>query len=449
MNAEPSIHLGDGGRELESGEAASFVVSDVVVHRLSEQKHDSRLSRHFLAVFGLGLSLASCVINPEAPPAGMIMGAKDASISQMMGDGGAGPAGDAGDMACEAPRLQCGSLCINVLTDSNHCGGCNQVCTGGTYCNSGTCERTCPNGTVACGNSCVDLATDTDHCGACDMACASDRACLGGICNCQMGNIECAGSCINPNDDESNCGICGRMCETDEICNGGSCACSGGTRETNCTDGQDDDCDGNIDCADSDCIDVTRPCMGACGPGVETCEGMDQWSMCVGGNGGMEICGDGIDQDCMNGDLTMPDSYEPNDTCGECKTFTTMVDPENVTINARMDSIADNIDCFRFEADDGFSPFGPESIDVRLENIPMGTDFDLYLYQGLDACLLHSDPAQRSPLAYSDNAGSADESLSWSERFGTTDTGTYYIMVVRFRGQSCTEDYALTVNGLR
>jgi hypothetical protein len=43
-------------------------------------------------------------------------------------------------------------------------------------------------------------------------------------------------------------------CGLGEACRAGVCGpCPGGARETDCTDGQDNDCDGAVDCADSDC----------------------------------------------------------------------------------------------------------------------------------------------------------------------------------------------------
>ena len=392
------------------------------------------------------LLLFSCSLpEPELPPSPPP--AEDASVPFVGMDAGPGTTGDAGNMRCEDPRVQCGSKCVNVLTDSLNCGQCGDVCMGGDYCNDGSCTRTCPSGTVACGSSCVDLATDTEHCGSCDNACASDRECRGGSCNCQQGNIECSGSCIDPNSDPNNCGICSRTCEADEICNSGSCGCAGGTRETDCLDGQDNDCDDLIDCADPDCVDSTRTCMGACGPGVETCLSDGQWGMCEGGNGEAEICGDGIDQDCDGNDLRMPDSFEPNDSCGLCKFLTTTIDPENESITASFDSVNDDIDCFRFEAVDNRSFLGPESISIELTDIPMGHDYDVYLYKDRTACLNHGTP-QAQPLAYSSAASNMPESLRWTEQLGVDDSGVYYILVLRFAGSSCTDSYTLTVDGL-
>ncbi len=79
---------------------------------------------------------------------------------------------------------------------------------------------------------------------------------------------------------------------------------------------------------------------------------------------------------------------------------------------------------------------------INLTNIPVGADYDLYLYRNQDDC--HA----RNTLASSTNVGNADENISWGERFALSDSGTYYIRVVRFAGHSCTDQYKLTVNGL-
>jgi hypothetical protein len=37
-------------------------------------------------------------------------------------------------------------------------------------------------GEEECGSSCVDLTTDPEHCGACDNACAVGESCVCGEC---------------------------------------------------------------------------------------------------------------------------------------------------------------------------------------------------------------------------------------------------------------------------
>jgi hypothetical protein len=369
-------------------------------------------------------------------------GAKDATTGPS--DGGGGGASDSGvsnPMGCEAPRRQCGSRCVNVLTHPEHCGDCNQPCTGGSFCDDGMCARTCAAGLRSCGGACVDVAADRDHCGDCDRPCARDQECRGGRCQCPEGYIECGGECVDPETSSLHCGVCMRTCDADEFCGGGTCQCAGGSRETDCNDGDDEDCDGLIDCRDPDCIGETRGCTGACGPGSQSCQMDGTWAECTGGDGSPEICGDGIDQDCNGSDLRNPDEWEPNDSCGQCAQLTATVDP-NVTIRPRIDSVDDGVDCFYFDVSDDINFGFPERIRITLENIPANADYDLYLYRGRSSC------DARMPLASSDASGAANESIDWQEVFNSDDGGRYYIRVVRFRGHSCTMSYSLSVNGL-
>ena len=57
-----------------------------------------------------------------------------------------------------------------------------------------------------------------------------------------------------------------------------------------CSDGADDDCDGLVDCADSDCATLSCGAMG------ETCDAMGACS-CPGGTT-ETMCGDMTDNDC-------------------------------------------------------------------------------------------------------------------------------------------------------
>jgi hypothetical protein len=340
----------------------------------------------------------------------------------------------------------CGSRCVDLGSDPMNCGLCGNACPAGGFCSMGECTRTCSPPLTACDASCVDIATDRAHCGGCGAPCGDDEECRGGACGCPDGYSNCDGVCVDIDQDEGNCGVCGRVCATDQVCNAGSCSCSAGARESACDDGTDDDCDGMIDCADEDCVGATRPCTGMCGAGVETCEGGDVWGMCVGGSGEAEICGDGIDQDCDGFDVRMPDGFEPNDTCADCFQLMPMgsgdpVDP-NVFLNARFDSVDDDIDCYKLIASDE-GGIAREFIRVDLTEIPSGHDYDIYLYESLDDCNM-----RRNALASSTNVGNADDHIAWGERFATSDSGTYYIIVDRYRGYSCTDDYRLAVNGL-
>jgi len=358
-------------------------------------------------------------------------------------DGGMDGATDSGTGTCEPPEELCGTRCVNTDNDGRNCGSCDFECAAGSFCSAGMCSRTCPSGTVACGGSCADLATDTNHCGDCGNACADDEACRGGSCTCPEGYTLCGDVCVNPDSDPAHCGVCDRTCDDSQICNLGTCTCAMGARESECNDMLDDDCDGMIDCADSDCVGATRSCMGMCGAGIETCEGgdVDAWGMCVGGSGEAEICGDGIDQDCDGADLRMEDTYEPNNDCASCTLVTTDIDP-TITIMASIDSVDDNIDCFKFNVDDGF--LSGETITIDLTDVPATEDYDLRLYRNLESCMANT------VLATSlGGLRGEDEQIEWTESFGSDDSGTFYVFVDPWiNSHSCEEEYTLRFEGL-
>lgn len=95
------------------------------------------------------------------------------------------------------------------------------------------CEQT------ACNGLCVDVQSDPDNCGACDNACAADLAC-------------CDGRCRDLDRDNGNCGACGNECflSGSRFCVCGACVfCPLGatlnsdTCTCDCPDGQTN-CDG-------------------------------------------------------------------------------------------------------------------------------------------------------------------------------------------------------------
>ena len=178
-----------------------------------------------------------------------------------------------------------------------------------------------------------------------------------------------------------------------------------------------------------------------CGAGTQTCQGDGTWAACEGGNGSMEICGDGIDQDCDGSDLRNLDSWEPNDTCAQCALLSTDTDPMT-TINGRLDSVDDNVDCYKFTVSDDYNFGFREHINLALTNIPTGTDYDLFLYRNRTDC------DNNTQLGSSQETGNTNEAIEFAEAFNFDDAGTYYIRVVRYSGYSCTADYALAVDGL-
>ena len=132
----------------------------------------------------------------------------------------------------------CGSQCVDLQSDSRHCGNCNTVCGTGQQCNSGSC--TCVSPLTLCGTACINVMSDPAHCGGCTRpACASGQVCSAGQCSstCGTGLTACpGGQCVDVQSNPLSCGTCGHQCPTNTpACNGGQCGCSAG--QTLCSNG--------------------------------------------------------------------------------------------------------------------------------------------------------------------------------------------------------------------
>ncbi|MFH2009853.1 MAG: hypothetical protein ABI333_24880 [bacterium] len=132
------------------------------------------------------------------------------------------------------------------------------------------------------------------------------------------GDADCA-------DSDCNGQVCGPNGQT---CTGGQCTCPGGGTEAACGDGLDNDCDGHVDCADSDCIGVP-PCEQpeqSCTDGIDNdadgdtdCDDSDCAGLPAETN-----CTDGLDNDC-DGAVDCADSdcngvgfcEQPEQTCND------------------------------------------------------------------------------------------------------------------------------------
>ncbi len=99
---------------------------------------------------------------------------------------------------CSAPLTSCAlgditTVCTNLSTDVENCGRCGTRCPAGQYC-----ARTSPTSAQCfspatfcaaagarrhmCGEFCVDPLTDTRHCGGCNLPCMTSQACVDGAC---------------------------------------------------------------------------------------------------------------------------------------------------------------------------------------------------------------------------------------------------------------------------
>jgi hypothetical protein len=161
-------------------------------------------------------------------------------------------AGCVGGLAECTPTGSTTKICVDTATDENHCSRCNTPCAPGTICEGSQCVVDCGTKT-RCGTLCVDTTTDDTHCGNCTTNCTAlgGQVCSGSTCkpNCTPPFVACGLTCINPLTDDKNCNGCGKPCTATQACVSGTCT----TLVENCQNGSDDDRDGNVDCADSDC----------------------------------------------------------------------------------------------------------------------------------------------------------------------------------------------------
>jgi hypothetical protein len=154
-----------------------------------------------------------------------------------------------------------------------------------------------------------------------------------------------------------------------------------------------------------------------------------------------EVCGDALDQDCDGAADRRADRYEPNDTCGTCEPLPG-TDPDTI-VTASHDSVSDADDYFCFSTTDDFSvPGFQEHIRVRLEDVPNGMDLDIFLYAS------EADCRAGRALGSSTAAGSADESIDWTEGLNVDDGGRKVVRVKRFVGFNCGASYRLSIDGL-
>ncbi len=235
----------------------------------------------------------------------------------------------AGDFFSQCIPTSAGTQCSN----GNGCFGSNLICANG-YCVSAGCMgpgNMCATGSgvgVCCSTffsfTCVDLVNDTQNCGGCGAKCDMGQQCVNGACvgvqaPCGPENLGrfcgpttdggsrptcCAGGCKNMADDPANCGTCGHACNTGESCVNGGCAfvgCSARPNGSTCWDGTAfGDCCAEM-CVDNqtdeaNCGQCGRRCaanavceQGRCG--VTTCTPEVAGSVCFEGAAVGRCCG--------------------------------------------------------------------------------------------------------------------------------------------------------------
>ena len=224
--------------------------------------------------------------------------------------------------SCEGGQGPKGEICNGLDDNCNGAIDDGVTCTGGRVCLNDACA--CPQARPDwCQPACVALETDAERCGRCDRACADGEVCARGDClgECPPDLEQCGASCVDPAVDPGNCGACGRDCgvpNASVVCEDGECRTTGclgwyADRDglpangcecrllqsgvEHCDDGEDDDCDGEID---EDDPRAGQPCdtggLGACAEGAYECAGSGLTCPPLA-PGDPEEC-DGLDNDC-------------------------------------------------------------------------------------------------------------------------------------------------------
>jgi hypothetical protein len=104
----------------------------------------------------------------------------------------------------------------------------------------GTPKRCCtPSGPEICGDGIDNDCDGTEAAGTSEVCNGIDDNCDGRT-----------DEGFNLANDPNNCGMCGKKCAANEVCTDRACMLK---RETNCSDGFDDDMNGQIDCLDAAC----------------------------------------------------------------------------------------------------------------------------------------------------------------------------------------------------
>lgn len=206
-------------------------------------------------------------------------------------------------LRCELDtHAACSGTCVNLETNDQHCGRCNNAVPSGASCERGVPACYSSSHSI-CGGECVNLSYSTDHCGECGHACPyypgrSVSCWEGGVCSLldsRSTAVSCNSVCTphgyvcgwtqwvygSGSDSTATIGTCAAVPPSTDgqgrsltAVNCGcrhypsSSSCTPGPEETvaACTDGCSNDGDRYIDCEDFDCCDVVScPAGTACG----------------------------------------------------------------------------------------------------------------------------------------------------------------------------------------
>jgi hypothetical protein len=120
------------------------------------------------------LLCVACLDAMDAAADGPVALPADGSVADdASGDATEADAGwdDAGPLQCSEPLVNCNEECVDLTSDYENCGGCNNICTS-SVCLGGTC-LVCSSEETVCGQQCVNTASDPDNCGGCGVPCSN------------------------------------------------------------------------------------------------------------------------------------------------------------------------------------------------------------------------------------------------------------------------------------
>ncbi len=244
-----------------------------------------------------------------------------------------------GECRCDDDFDLCDGECVDLESDVDHCGSCDNSCGTATdaeaQCTDGECHFICDDPdldycdsdpTGADLSACTDLTTDDNNCGACGVTCEDGTTCRDGQC-------ECPDDCCSADD----CGQFSTCCNGSCISNTVECIDDECTSDDQCKDGfgcRDGECVCESDCCeDSDCSNVEQCCHGECTSSTLFCpechendDCPDLEYCCLGNCTDTPICGsDGCTDDdqcdglevCNNGQCECNEDCCTDDDCGE------------------------------------------------------------------------------------------------------------------------------------
>jgi hypothetical protein len=279
-----------------------------------------------------GCELGACLGDPCE---GMVCDEGEVCVNGICSCGATGP-------DCHSDQTCCGTECVSLYDNPEHCGFCFFDCGSDAHCTNGMCF--CDEWWGNCNQSWSDgcetyLYESHDNCGDCGHSCGQNAVCISSYCACQPGYDNCDAGWDNGCEVDvttpQHCGSCGISCSTGELCCNGTCT-NLQEDDLNCgTCGHD--CPGMEICCGAECINpmsssehcgrcnntcvADRPCdLGSCGSvGVDCADGNFcdpfQGEMCCLSPGGGMNCNVANDCTAYMFDCDGPEDCDLNFVC--------------------------------------------------------------------------------------------------------------------------------------